>query len=587
MPVSRSAVSPSVIGGVLLALASACSSGSDESAGDARTSAVATGPVGKIEISDPDPRIEDLEAVESDTEEVADRLLDLGLELRARNFGKVGEWFADDFEGDRLTGLKVAQTDGLHLDAKRTEYTCAGVAGRRAEFVADLESLLGNWQRCELALWKTKGAEFQRGGRLRWGKVHVKLHFIGDTQAGGREEINAWAWIRVERRAGLWSVTQFQLESLERLEIVGRPFRDVSIAAGVAHRGIRYGKKGNTEDAWNGAACGDVDGDGLWDIFVPSYPDNFLYLNRGDGTFIEQAEARGVQGPSAGTGALFLDLDNDGDQDLFVAHRAWQDEKQGWHGKTLQAYLNDGQGNFSNATTQLGLDVHRYGFSATALDYDGDGWVDLFVAGYGRVSTEHNDDWLESRNGRPNSLFRNLNGQGFKDVAPELGLDGERWTYAAAAADYDGDGDTDLYAANDFGSNQLWENQGDGTFRDVAAELGVTDQGNGMGCAWGDLDGDGRLDLYVSNMSSTAGNRILARLWESLPEGDRGSLKKAAAGNSVFFAGEDGFERVPASAGGIGANWAWSTALTDLDNDGCLDVFCVNGFATGDLPHDT
>ncbi len=89
-------------------------------------------------------------------------------------------------------------------------------------------------------------------------------------------------------------------------------------------------------------------------------------------------------------------------------------------------------------------------------------------------------------------------------------------------------------------------------------------------------------------MSSTAGNRILERLRDSLPEGDFESLKKFAAGNSIFLASsEGGFRMQQRSAGGVGANWAWSVALSDFDLDGCLDVFCVNGFVTGDLAHDT
>ncbi|MFT5478509.1 MAG: hypothetical protein ACI8Y8_003877, partial [Planctomycetota bacterium] len=280
MPVTRITLAGAV---VALVLATACSKGGEESASDAVAATPPTGPVGDLVVADPDPRIEDLEAVESDTEEVADRLLDLGLVLQARDFGEAADWFADDFEGHRLTGLAVAKTETLHLGAQSTVYACEGVAGRKAEFVADIEQLMGSWQRCELGLWKVKGAEFQRGGKLRWGKVHVKLHFIGDTQGGGREEIFAWAWLRMERRAGRWSVTRFQLENFKRIEISGLPFREVSIAAGVAHRGIRYGKKGNTEDAWNGAASGDVNGDGLWDIFLPGYPENFLYINRGDG----------------------------------------------------------------------------------------------------------------------------------------------------------------------------------------------------------------------------------------------------------------------------------------------------------------
>ncbi|MEL6715329.1 MAG: hypothetical protein AAFP86_16240, partial [Planctomycetota bacterium] len=102
--------------------------------------------------------------------------------------------------------------------------------------------------------------------------------------------------------------------------------------------------------------------------------------------------------------------------------------------------------------------------------------------------------------------------------------------------------------------------------------------------------GDGRLDLYVSNMSSTAGNRILGRLGDELDADVHALLKKLAAGNSIFLAGgsaEDGFQRLPRERGGIDASWAWSAALFDVELDGDLDVFCANGFITGELPFDT
>ncbi|MEL6907807.1 MAG: VCBS repeat-containing protein, partial [Planctomycetota bacterium] len=179
---------------------------------------------------------------------------------------------------------------------------------------------------------------------------------------------------------------------------------------------------------------------------------------------------------------------------------------------------------------------------------------------------------------------------GFEDVAERAGVRGTSWSYAAAAADVDQDGDTDLFVANDYGSNRLWLNAGDGTFQDGADALGVTDRGNGMGVTFGDLSGDGRLDLYVSNMSSTAGNRILGRLGDELDADVHALLKKLAAGNSIFLAGgsaEDGFQRLPRERGGIDASWAWSAALFDVELDGDLDVFCANGFITGELPFDT
>ena len=226
----------------------------------------------------------------------------------------------------------------------------------------------------------------------------------------------------------------------------------------------------------------------------------------------------------------------------------------------------------------------------TVLDYDGDGWLDVFVCAYGRVEVEHNNSWLQATNGSPNGLLRNLQGKGFEEVALAAGVRSNRWAYAAAAADIDQDGDIDLYVANDYGSNEVFMNRGDGTFEDAAERLGLSDTGNGMGATFGDLSGDGVLDLYVSNMSSTAGNRILGRLKDEIAPEMMAMLTKLAAGNSIFIANSKesgGYERVPRAAGGIGASWAWTTVLADLDLDTDLDAFCTNGFVTGDQAFDT
>ncbi|MDP6955301.1 MAG: VCBS repeat-containing protein, partial [Planctomycetota bacterium] len=273
---------------------------------------------------------------------------------------------------------------------------------------------------------------------------------------------------------------------------------------------------------------------------------------------------------------------------LALAHVGWLDQRGRPAGETLHLYANDGRGKFTDVTAATGLGLTRVGFTLTVFDYDGDGWLDLFLCGYGRVGAEHNNSWRDATNGTPNTLLRNMKGAGFKDVTEAAGLTDSRWSYASAAADFDYDGDLDLYVANDYGTNALFENRGDGTFADVAQELGLMDRGNGMGVAWGDLDRNGSLDLYVSNMSSTAGNRILRRLSDSMDQELMDDLLKLAAGNTIFTRNkEGGFDALSRELGGIGASWAWSPALADLDLDGYLDVYCANGYVTGDLAHDT
>ena len=173
------------------------------------------------------------------------------------------------------------------------------------------------------------------------------------------------------------------------------------------------------------------------------------------------------------------------------------------------------------------------------------------------------------------------------NVAKAAGVAGSSWAYAAAAADFDQDGDQDLYVANDYGDNNLYRNRGDGTFEDVAKKLGVLDTGNGMGAAWADLDNDGDLDLYVSNMASSAGNRILRRLATKDGTDIESKLFKLAAGNTIFLQEDGRFRQLPALAGGVGASWAWAPALLDIDLDGILDIYVANGFISGDSLKDT
>lgn len=537
----------------------------------------------KIEIDDPTSRVTRLELVEDESEQVADTLLEFADLLRKREFSAAEEFFAPDFAGHDFKTLPVASTKEEALELTFVEYDCSAptIVGR-SDFMAGVADHIADWSQVETILWKVKAAEFQRG-KPHWGKVKLYIHMTGRSTTGGPEAINAWAYAKVDLVRSKWKLSRLKLTSFDRRSRSAPIFTSVASAAGVAYIGTRFGKPGNQSFAFNGAACGDVDGDGDFDLFVPSDGRNFLYLNSPTG-FTEVAEERGVSAPDGGTGPVFFDFDRDGDQDLVVGH-----VDDGFtDGKRIELYRNDGSGSFERVPGGLGLgEKEVVAYSLTVLDYDLDGWLDLFVCGYGITAEEHNNSWIQATNGAPNALFKNVGGESFVDVAEELGIQGHSWSYASAAADFDDDGDADLYVANDYGTNRLWVNEG-GKFRDGSEEFGVLDQGNGMGCAFGDLSGDGKLDLYVSNMSSTAGNRILDRYVGEVDEEAWAALKKSAAGNTIFVQDQDGgFTRLPKSAGGVSANWAWSTSLMDFDLDGRNDVLCVNGFVTGDQPFDT
>src|SRR5450432_3178305 len=259
----------------------------------------------------------------------------------------------------------------------------------------------------------------------------------------------------------------------------------------------------------NGIAVGDSDGDGRDEVFVcqPGGLPNRLYRFR-DGKLRDITEHAGVGLLDDTSCALFLDLRNSGRQDLVVLRAA---------GPVL--YLNRGDGTFALRPDAFQFHAAPQGSftGMSAADYDRDGRVDLYLCTYTYFQSEdqyrYPVPYHDAQNGPPNFLFRNrlaADGSGtFEDVTDSTGLNenNNRFSFAPAWCDYDGDGWCDLYVANDFGRHNLYQNR-EGHFQDVARQAGVEDIGPGMSAAWFDYDGDGRTDLYVSNMWSDAGQRV-------------------------------------------------------------------------------
>jgi hypothetical protein len=187
-------------------------------------------------------------------------------------------------------------------------------------------------------------------------------------------------------------------------------------------------------------------------------------------------------------------------------------------------------------------------------------------------------------------MFENRDEFRFVDVTEECGLDmnNRRFSFAASWEDFDVDGDLDLYVANDFGRNNLYQNNG-GKFHDVAAELGVEDMAGGMSVSWGDCNQDGLMDIYVGNMYSAAGNRVTyqRRFLEGRSPDSSSGIQRMARGNSLFQATpEGGFVDVGEAAGVTMGRWAWSSQFVDLNNDSRQDLVVANGYLSNDRPDD-
>jgi hypothetical protein len=275
------------------------------------------------------------------------------------------------------------------------------------------------------------------------------------------------------------------------------------------------GEPGNS----NSASWADYDNDGLLDLFMCcEQRQNRLYRNRGDGTFEERAAAAGVAGADKMVkGAAWIDYDNDDWPDLFV---------NVYYGRA-HLYHNERDGTFREVTREMGVDGPAIGFPCWAFDYDNDGWLDIFATCYDRSTGAIVKGLIgEPHDRETGRLYRNLQGHGFEDVTKEMGLDGVYETMGSNFGDLDGDGYLDIYLGTgepELGTlvpNRMFRNMQAKRFADVTAPSGTGFLQKGHGVSCGDWDRDGDLDMLVELGGAVPGDRYHNVLFQNPGNGN-------------------------------------------------------------------
>ncbi|HIE96086.1 MAG TPA: CRTAC1 family protein [Fuerstia sp.] len=428
------------------------------------------------------------------------------------------------------------------------------------------------------------------------GALEEAIEQLWKEQVPFLQEVLQTTWMEARRNAQMEQQDQipvqhdFQYRDVRKKSGI-RFLHQIVDDAGSDYKGVHY-------DHGNGVTIADVDADGLTDIyFVNQLGKNELYRSRGDGTFEDITSAAGVEvGDRVCVAASFVDIDNDGDADLYVTAVR----------KGNLLFLNDGNGHFTDATDGSGLGYEGHSSGAVFFDFDKDGLLDLFLCNVGKYTTEETgrggyyvgfkdafSGHLKPERTESSRLYRNTDGHTFEDVTEEFGLQEGSWTGDAAVFDANNDGWPDLYALDMQGNDEYFENQEGKSFVRKSREIFPKTPWGAMGVAIADFDNDLDLDLFITDMHSDMSKDILADIRSEVSlntfffeEKDKATMKLpesllksegASVYGNAFFRndGEGVFTEISAQYNAENY-WPWGLSSGDLNADGLEDAFVTS-----------